>query len=67
MRYLLEPIGARFSDRDLGNLAQQFNAHTSEGYQLHSVFQVSQPSGCLGNQSTATYVAIYVKQDDPSR
>lgn len=63
MRYKVEAIGARFSDRDLPKLAERFRQDSSEGYRLHSVFQVSQP-GCLGiGQPTITYLAIYEKAE----
>lgn len=63
MRYIVEPIGAQFANRDLPKLAAQFGNHSSEGYRLHSVFQVSQP-GCLGiGQPTITYLAVYEKPD----
>ncbi len=60
MEYIVEPIGAQFSNKDLPKLAASLSQHSSQGYRLHSVFQVSQPSGCLGiGQSTITYLAIY--------
>lgn len=63
MEYMIEPIGAQFSNKDLGALAQRFTSRAAQGYKLHSVFQVSQP-GCLGfGQPTITYLAIYVKGD----
>ena len=66
MRYLVKPIGAQFSNRDLPRLAEQFNQHATEGYKFHSVFQVSQP-GCLGiGQSTSTYLAVYVSDEAKS-
>lgn len=62
MQYLIEPIGAQFTNRDLSGLAQRFTSRASEGYKLHSVFQVSQP-GCLGfGTPTSTYLAVYVKE-----
>jgi hypothetical protein len=62
MQYLIEPIGAQFSDRDLPVLAQRFSGRATEGYKLHSVFQVQQP-GCLGiGTPTSTYLAVYVKE-----
>jgi hypothetical protein len=57
MEYMVEPIGAVFSDKDLPKLADLFNQRANEGYRLHSVFQVSQPSGC-GNPPRTTYLAI---------
>jgi hypothetical protein len=59
MRYIIEPIGAQFSNKDVQGLAQRFTSRAADGYRLHSVFQVSQP-GCLGfGQPTVTYLAIY--------
>jgi len=63
MRYIIEPIGAQFSNRDLPKLAERFGQRASEGYRLHSVFQVSQP-GCLGiGQPTITYLAVYESKE----
>lgn len=63
MRYMIEPIGAQFSNKDLPKLAERFSQQSNEGYHLHSVFQVSQP-GCLGiGQPTITYLAVYEKKD----
>ena len=60
--YLVEPIGAQFSDNALTALAQRFNARAAgQGYELQFVFQVSQP-GCLGvGQPVITYVAVYAR------
>jgi len=61
MEYMIEPIGAQFSNKDMQTLAATFTARAAKGYKLHSVFQVSQP-GCLGfGQGTVTYLAVYVK------
>ena len=63
MKYLIEPIGVQFSNKDLPNLAKRFEDRANAGYQFHSVFQVTQP-GCLGiGTPTVTYLAIYVKDD----
>ena len=59
MKYIIEPIGAQFSNKDLPKLGERFSQRANEGYRLHSVFQVSQP-GCLGiGQPTITYLAVY--------
>jgi hypothetical protein len=64
MRYLIEPIGVQFSNKDLPRLAERFSSRAAEGYRLHSVFQVSQP-GCLGiGQPTITYLAVYERRED---
>ena len=63
MRYLIEPIGAEFSTKAIGDLSQKFTDRGNEGYRLHSVFQVTQP-GCLGlTASTSTYLAVYIMED----
>jgi hypothetical protein len=63
VKYRIEPIGAQFATRDLPKLAERFSQQSTEGYRLHSVFQVSQP-GCLGiGQPTITYLAVYEKED----
>ena len=63
MQYMIEPIGAQFSNKDVSALAQRFTSRAGEGYKLHSVFHVTQP-GCLGiGQGTTTYLAVYVKGD----
>jgi hypothetical protein len=62
MKYLVEPIGAQFSNKDLGGLAERFTSHAAQGFKLHTVFQVSQP-GCLGlTPPTVTYLAVYAKE-----
>lgn len=60
--YLVEPIGAQFSNDALAALAQRFGGRAGQGYELQFVFQVAQP-GCLGiGQPTITYVAVYAKE-----
>jgi len=59
--YLVEPIGAQFSDSALSTLAQRFSARAGQGFELQFVFQVTQP-GCLGiGQPSITYLAVYAK------
>ncbi len=63
-QYMIESIGAQFSDRDLPALANRFTSRAAEGYRLHSVFQVTQPPGCaIGGSPTITYLAVYVKEE----
>ena len=65
MHYLIEPIGARFSNSDLPGLAQRFDNRIAHGYRLHSVFYVSQP-GCLGiGEPSRTYLAVYERIGSP--
>ena len=62
MQYKVESIGAEFSDKAIKILEQRLDSKASEGYNFHSVFQVSQP-GCLGiGQGTTTYLAVYTKE-----
>jgi len=62
VKYLIEPIGSAFSTRDMQGLGERFTAKSREGYELHSVFQVTQ-TGCLGMQTGSTYLAVYAKRD----
>ena len=58
-KYIVEPIGAQFSSKDLPKLAERFSERGNEGYRLHLVFQVVQ-TGCLGiGQPKITYLAVY--------
>lgn len=60
--YLVEPIGAQFSNADLTSLTNRFTSRAGEGFELQFVFQVSQP-GCLGiGQGTITYLAVYARE-----
>lgn len=61
MKYVVEPIGAQFSNKDVESLTTLLNNRAAEGYRLHSVFQVTQPGGCLGNSPTITNLAVYEK------
>jgi hypothetical protein len=62
VEYRVEPIGAQFSKKDLGQLGQRFTQSAQSGWRLHSVFQAQQP-GCSGiGTSLTTYFAIYVKE-----
>lgn len=62
-QYLIEPIGAQFSAKDVTTLAKRFTSRAEQGYKFHSVFNVNQP-GCLGiGQGTVTYLAIYIKDE----
>jgi hypothetical protein len=62
MEYIVEPIGAQFSDSALTALGQRFSARSGQGYKLQLVFQVTQP-GCLGiGQGSVTYLAVYAKE-----
>lgn len=61
MKYMIEPIGAEFSNKAVSALGDRFTSRAADGYKLHSVFQVSQP-GCLGiGHGTTTYLAVYVQ------
>jgi hypothetical protein len=62
MQYRIESVGAEFSDKAAGRLAERFTSQAAAGWKLHSVFQAQQP-GCLGIGSPSiTYFAIYVKE-----
>lgn len=60
--YLVEPIGAQFSNDALEALAQRFSGRAGQGFELQFVFQISQP-GCLGfGTPSITYVAVYARE-----
>lgn len=62
MQYFVEPIGTEFSNKAIQTLSERFTERSTHGYELHTVFQVSQP-GCLGiGRGTTTYLAVYVKR-----
>lgn len=61
--YIVEQIGANFSDKAIGQLETRFNKYAEKGYKFHSVFQVQKP-GCLGfGAPSITYLAVYVKEN----
>lgn len=60
--YLVEPIGAQFSDTALKGLSERFSGRSGQGYELQFVFQVTQP-GCLGiGTPSVTYLAVYARE-----
>lgn len=62
MEYQIESIGAVFAKSDADALAKRLTARAADGFVFHSVFQVTQPAGCLFGQPSSTYLAIYVKE-----
>lgn len=64
MRYMIEPIGSQFGPRDIARLAEFFTGRSTDGYRLHSVFEVTQPPGCVVfGQPTRTYLAVFERPD----
>lgn len=61
-QYLVEPIGAAFTQKDYGKLSSHLSSRSAEGYRFHSVFHVEQ-KGCLGGSQGTTYLAVFVKED----
>lgn len=60
--YLVESIGAQFSNNAISALGQRFSGRSGEGYEVQFVFQITQP-GCLGiGTPSITYVAVYVRE-----
>ena len=63
MEYMIEPIGTHFRSRDIQALVKRFNNNSKEGFRFHSVFEASQPSGCLGfGGPITTLFAVYEKE-----
>ena len=62
LQYLVEPIGAAFSQKDLGKLSEHLTQRAADGYKFHSVFHVEQ-KGCMGSSQRTTYLAIFVRDE----
>lgn len=64
MKHRVEPIGALFAQKDMERLAKLLDQRSAEGYELHDVFQVQQPAGCLGiGTPTTTNLAVFRKAE----
>jgi len=60
--YIVEPIGAQFSNSAITALGQRFSGRSGEGFEVQFVFQITQP-GCLGiGTGSITYVAVYARE-----
>lgn len=58
MPYMVEPIGARFTNKSVAQLSGRFNGRESEGWKLHSVFAAEHQT-CVFLGTQITYYAIY--------
>ena len=61
MQYRVETIGASFSDKEIANLSNHFNAQSTSGWELHIVFSVEK-RGCFGSSQGQTYLANYRRE-----
>jgi hypothetical protein len=60
--YQVIPIGRVFNDKSRAELVTSLNSYEREGWKFHSVFGVSEQSGCLG-QNTAETLYMVLESD----
>ena len=58
MPYQVIPIGRVFNDKSRAQLIENLNGYEREGWEFHSVFGVSEQSGCLGQNTTETLYMV---------
>jgi len=56
--YQVIPIGRVFNDKSRATLIESLDAYERDGWQFHSVFAVSEQSGCLGGSSSETLYMV---------
>ena len=63
MPYQVIPIGRVFNDKSRAELISSLNNYEQEGWRFHSVFGVSEQTGCLGqNTSETLYMVLESKK-----
>lgn len=58
MPYQVISIGRVFNDKTRAQLIANMNQHEQAGWRFHSVFGVSEQSGCLGQNTTETLYMV---------
>lgn len=58
MPYQVIPIGRVFNDKSRAELIEKLNRYENEGWRFHSVFGVSEQSGCLGQNTAETLYMV---------
>jgi hypothetical protein len=58
LAYQVINIGRRFSDKSRQQLVENLDAHEQNGWELHSVFAVSESTGCLGSSTVETLYMV---------
>jgi hypothetical protein len=58
LAYHIVSIGKVFTDKTREALTQQLNAHEEQGWEFHSVFGVSERTGCLGTNTSETLYMV---------
>lgn len=52
MAYQIVSIGRVFTDKTREALSQQLNGYEQQGWEFHSVFGVTERTGCMGNSTS---------------
>lgn len=58
MPYQVIPIGRVFDDKSRAALVESLNNYERDGWEFHSVFGVSEKSGCLGQDTKETLYMV---------
>lgn len=58
MPYQVINVGKVFSSKGSEQFSGTLNQHESQGWQFHSIFAVTERTGCLGTQSSETLYMV---------
>ncbi|MDX6622699.1 MAG: hypothetical protein QOE75_631 [Solirubrobacterales bacterium] len=58
MPYQIVSIGRVFNDKTRAQLMENMNQHEQQGWQFHSVFAVSEQTGCMGQTTKETLYMV---------
>jgi len=57
--YQVVSIGRVFNEKTRAQLIENMNSHEQQGWQFHSVFGVSERSGCMGQNTVETLYMVF--------
>jgi hypothetical protein len=63
--YRIESIGRVFTSKTREQLEGHLNAEAQNGWYFHSVFSVTEASGCFGSQKVNTYYMVLTRVQPP--
>ncbi len=58
MPYHIVNVGRVFTDKTRDNLTQQLNQFEQQGWEFHSVFAVTERTGCMGTNTAETLYMV---------
>lgn len=58
MPYQVVSIGRVFNDKARAQLIANMNQHEQQGWRFHSVFAVSEKTGCMGQNTVETLYMV---------